>query len=314
MEGCGAGPPGRRGQLTHRPLGLSSGGSSGGGGSAAPGAAGGEMLASAAASRPIPGSGGGCGGRPASQAARPGPPDPAPTHLRPSRARAGRSAAPRGGAGPAEADGRGEDRGGARVRREASAARRPRRPRRSGPGAPRTADSGRRRRASRVCSDQSCCCLAPPGSRIPPSLGHLTPGPGSQVGHLLTHAMKAKHHLPGPSGQGAWRSSGQREPAAVRALPAGPGSTLKVCRAGMKEAARERVGGTAPGGLQRAKQKAALWKDRRTNPLTVSVTPPFCGFHTTTHWNPFQRLHFPAFKMAACSLQPFVENKALLSK
>lgn len=87
MEGLRRRPPGRQGQLTHRPLGLSSGGSSGGGGSAAPGAPGGEMLASAAASRPIPGSGGGgCGGRPASQAARPRPgPDPRPPPPPPPR-------------------------------------------------------------------------------------------------------------------------------------------------------------------------------------------------------------------------------------
>lgn len=70
--------------LTHRPPGLSSG-CSGGAGSAAPGAPGGEMLADAAASRPIPGSGGGCGGRPASQAAPIPPPGPA----RPSPAQPG---------------------------------------------------------------------------------------------------------------------------------------------------------------------------------------------------------------------------------
>lgn len=86
-QSCGAGPQ-LQGQLTHRPLGLSSGGSSsGGGGSGAPGVPGGEMLASAAASpRPIPGSGGGgCGGRRASQATRPGPgpiPAPHPTSTR----------------------------------------------------------------------------------------------------------------------------------------------------------------------------------------------------------------------------------------
>jgi hypothetical protein len=204
-RGCRAAArvPGLQGQLTHRPLGLSSGGSSssGGGGSAAPGAPGGEMLASAAASRPIPGSGGGgCGGRPASQAARPRPgpiPAPHPTST-PSH---GPGAASRLHLGAAAGARRAGGRGGRGGEAELCAQRCPLPPTRAAPApapppcsplpspasrAPRAAPRrgrldcrlGLPLRASRVCSDQMCECAR----SLPVTVRAPAHGPGVLCG------------------------------------------------------------------------------------------------------------------------------------
>ncbi|KAG8518141.1 hypothetical protein J0S82_017287 [Galemys pyrenaicus] len=205
MEGLRRGPPGTRGQLTHRPRGLSSGGSSGGGGSAAPGVPGGEMLASAAASRPIPGSGGGCcGGRPASQAARPRSPPPAPTSTLSRGPGAAAWLHPGAAAGAPRAEGRARAPRGARwgcggearaPRAEAPAPaglgrlRPPPRPHRSplpsaarGPRSPRWAGGASDRglgppplRASRVC-DQMCVCVCVCVCVSAPACDHVSCG------------------------------------------------------------------------------------------------------------------------------------------